>query len=184
MNNYCYGPDKVIGTEDDCGCPEGLICQNDGSCATPSLSPFKLKFRIKARKHHRANIKLIVIKKQTSEKLGEINIASEETGDVPSVSPLSGMKEGEVYDIVIKVPHCLSKKLQNIQWPPKDQLDFGEVIPGNLNDSDDVINSSDWAIMSEKWGSADPIADINEDGIVNTLDWSLMNQNWGKQGEE
>jgi hypothetical protein len=37
LNNYCYGPDKIAGTADDCGCSSG-ICQLDGSCQTAGCS--------------------------------------------------------------------------------------------------------------------------------------------------
>ena len=30
--NYCFGADRVVGTNDDCGCATGLTCQKDGSC--------------------------------------------------------------------------------------------------------------------------------------------------------
>ncbi len=31
VDNYCYGPDRVAGNSDDCGCASGT-CQSDGSC--------------------------------------------------------------------------------------------------------------------------------------------------------
>ena len=31
-NSFCYGPDGVAGNEDDCGCPIGFECENDGRC--------------------------------------------------------------------------------------------------------------------------------------------------------
>jgi hypothetical protein len=32
LENYCYGPDKVAGNQDDCGCAFNQRCQIDGSC--------------------------------------------------------------------------------------------------------------------------------------------------------
>jgi|GEM_PF-5301337 len=85
------------------------------------------------------------------------------------------------YDVVIKKKGFLAKKILGVSWPPAD-LDFGDMIAGNLQDSDDEINSLDWSVMKNAWGSTDLTADINGDGIVNTLDWSVLNRNWGMSG--
>ncbi len=36
LDNYCYGPDLIVGTTDDCGCSSGE-CQTDGSCEIVSF---------------------------------------------------------------------------------------------------------------------------------------------------
>ncbi len=41
LENYCYGPDQLVGTNDDCGCPEGEVCQSDGSCSSPDCGDGK-----------------------------------------------------------------------------------------------------------------------------------------------
>jgi len=37
----CYGPDRIIGNKDDCGCPEEYeFCESDGSCRLADISCF------------------------------------------------------------------------------------------------------------------------------------------------
>lgn len=50
---------------------------------------------------------------------------------------------------------------------------------GDFN-GDGTVNSIDWSIMNQYWGTSKPIADLNGDGIVNSIDWSIMNGNWGE----
>jgi hypothetical protein len=45
---------------------------------------------------------------------------------------------------------------------------------------DGIVNSLDWSIMKNKWGTSDAAADINRDGVANTLDWSIMKGEWGR----
>ncbi len=41
LKYMCYGPDRIVGNEDDCGCPEDYdVCEDDGSCRTPVISCF------------------------------------------------------------------------------------------------------------------------------------------------
>ena len=100
-----------------------------------------------------------------------------------SVDNPSQIVDGLSYDIVLKVPYYLTRKLTNVQWPPTIILDFGQTLAGDLDDND-VINEIDWSRMNSNWRTADPVADINEDSIVNTVDWGIMNKNWGMVGEE
>ena len=85
------------------------------------------------------------------------------------------------YDIFLEMPNYLRKKIQAPNLI--DSIAEKTLKIGNLDNSDQVINSSDWSVMLSKWGSADPNADFNEDGIVNTIDFSFMNRNWGISGD-
>jgi hypothetical protein len=86
------------------------------------------------------------------------------------------------YDLKVATPYHLSAWLKGKTFVSGSNLDLKATIlqpkAGNLQDSDDVINSLDWGVMSPKWGTNDAVADINKDGTVNTLDWGIMNKNW------
>lgn len=89
------------------------------------------------------------------------------------------------YYIMLVPPDHLSKKL-NIDLNSAENnfiVIDSDLRSGNLYDADDIINAVDWEQMSQRWGTGDPIADLNLDGLVNTLDWSRMNQYWGVKGD-
>lgn len=90
------------------------------------------------------------------------------------------------YIIMMVTPWHLSKKLDVSLSQPEVLLVVSEsdLKPGNLADTDDIINAADWDIMRGQWGSiAAPEVDLNQDGLVNTLDWSLMKKNWRVKGD-
>jgi len=145
-------------------------------------APFRFKYKIKGRKTYRALVR-ILFKDRRRVKIEEIESEGDKRGEIPSILP-SRVKEGEFYYVVIKIPHCLSKRV-SVKWPPSNrEINFGEIIPGNLDDRDNEINEKDWEVLKSKWGTSDTVADLNEDKLVNSIDWSLMNQFWGQKGEE
>ena len=85
------------------------------------------------------------------------------------------------YDIQIKPPGYLSKKLTNQNLSISTNLSFGELKAGDLN-NDNLINSFDFAVLNSKWNGQDPLADINQDTLVNTFDFAYLNSNWFLQG--
>jgi len=183
---YCQAG-TLIDDCSQCGCPGNQVCQADGTCQTSTQSPrpFNFKHKIQGKKRYRKRVTIKIYLPGTNNLVCsncEIEVETDDQGEAKGAKPPKRIPDG-VYDLVIKVPHCLSKRLSNVTWPPDTELDFGETKVGNLNDEDDVINSLDWSVMNSRWGTADEVADINEDGVVNTLDWSLMNQNWGQEGE-
>ena len=94
------------------------------------------------------------------------------------------LSKDQAYDILIKVPYFLSKKITNKLLD--DEIDFEkqgiELICGDLN-QDNIINSLDYATMKGKWQEQDSISDINEDNIVNAVDFSWLNRNWLVSGD-
>ena len=54
---------------------------------------------------------------------------------------------------------------------------------GDLND-DNEINSLDYSLFVNKYGSDDALADFNGDGEVNSLDYTIFLRNYGESGEE
>jgi len=104
--------------------------------------------------------------------LGELDI------NIPQQAVPAGL-----YDLKVVVPLYLSKKITNITWPTGLKIKFEDIPAGNLQDTDNVIDESDWDVMAEKWHTTDPVADINQDGQVNSLDWHYLNKNWGSTGD-
>jgi len=87
-----------------------------------------------------------------------------------------------LYDIKIEIANYLHKKIFNHNLV--DDITIPQTLKiGNLDNTDQEINSSDWGVMLSKWGTADPDADFNEDGLVNTIDWAWMNRNWLSIGD-
>jgi len=173
---YCQNG-NLIDNCSVCGCPSNQVCQVDGSCLTPVQSePFNVNLKKQGRTDATGPIIIRIYQSGTANLVAEINTNVNSQGKAQGLR-FNQQISGGTYDLVIKIPNYLRKKLANVIWPPTQELDFGEILTGNLYDADNVINSSDWAIMSGKWGTADKVSDLNQDGIVNTLDWSLMNKN-------
>lgn len=150
---------------------------------TPEKKPIKIKFTIEGKKDYQADkIIIIVFTLNTDNVVYQTTGSSDTNGKIAKDIDLTNLPIG-TYDFKIKVPYCLTKKIKNISWPTTEELNFDKCFAGNLQNQDDVINSLDWSILNEKWGTNDAVADINGDGIVNTLDWSLMNKNWGKTSD-
>ncbi|MGA1466486.1 MAG: dockerin type I repeat-containing protein [Phycisphaerales bacterium] len=53
----------------------------------------------------------------------------------------------------------------------------GDSIPGDLN-LDGIVNGADLSILLGAWGTADPIADIDDSGEVNGADLAILLGNW------
>lgn len=154
---------------------------------TPTPTPldpraFDFKFRKQGISNYADTVIIRIYQAGTTDLVATIYQTTTADGTAQDVLHIERIPDG-TYDIIIKTSYCLTKKLTNVSWPPIQELDFGETKTGNLNDSDDIINSLDWSVMNSGWGTADAISDINGDGIVNTLDWSFMNSNWGQTGE-
>lgn len=86
------------------------------------------------------------------------------------------------YDILLYSSLYLKKKKNNVALSSDSTISLPTLPAGDLN-SDNVINSLDWSLMSPKWFSQDAVADINGDNIVNTIDFSFLNKNWSLTGD-
>ncbi len=141
----------------------------------------RIKYKLEGRKENNAPVKIIVFAKGTNNIISEtdLNVSASGEKDID----FSSIPNGN-YDVLIKVPHYLPKKLSNILIKDNQNaavIDFNNLLAGNIKDSDNVINSLDWSLMRSQWGRTDkPAADINQDGIVNSLDWYYLSKNWGK----
>lgn len=88
---------------------------------------------------------------------------------------------GGLYDIAVSSPLYLNAKVFEYNLSSNATVVLPILQAGDLN-SDNIINSLDWSVMSGRWFSNDASADINSDGIVNSLDWSVMSGNWFQTG--
>ncbi|TSC95865.1 MAG: Uncharacterized protein Athens101410_311 [Parcubacteria group bacterium Athens1014_10] len=145
------------------------------------IKPIKIKIKLEGKQNFASQLTLYVLRTGTENIVFQTSGTSGSNGKLEIDTDESSLPAG-VYDFKIKIPNYLSKKVSKITWPSEAEIEFDDIIAGNLQDSDNIINSLDWSLMSGKWGTNDQKADINNDGIVNTLDWSLMNKNWGKTG--
>lgn len=102
--------------------------------------------------------------------------ASNEVG-LPSITLNPG-----IYDLLTSTSGWLKKKMLAVNIVSNAVINLPSLPAGDLN-SDNVINSLDWSLMSPKWFSSDPVADINKDNIVNTIDFSFLNKNWALVGD-
>src|SRR3989338_4257370 len=51
-------------------------------------------------------------------------------------------------------------------------------------DGSGKVNSLDYAVLLQKFGTADPLADFDGSGLVNSLDHSMLLSNWNKTGDD
>jgi len=143
---------------------------------------FKVKIRLERRKSFSSELTFYVLEHGTQTIVYQFSGSSNASGHCEKNISLATLPSG-TYDIRVKAPGYLTKKIESVTWPTETEIEIGELVAGNLQDEDNEINSLDWSIMNGLWGSSDPNADINQDGLVNALDWSIMNKNWGKVGE-
>lgn len=86
------------------------------------------------------------------------------------------------YDILVSTSSYLKKKKVNVVLSSNLTVSLLALPAGDLN-SDNVVNSLDWSLMSPKWFTNDATADINKDSLINTIDFSLLNKNWAQSGD-
>jgi hypothetical protein len=106
------------------------------------------------------------------------NKSTNSSGIASNISHTSRIPDGS-YDILVKIPYHLPKKLSNQTWPPSSTLNFGELKSGDTN-NDNQINAQDLSILLSNWQTSHAISDLNGDGQVNSLDFSYININWNQ----
>lgn len=147
----------------------------------PTPENIRVEITMEGKARYNKVIILQILEKDTENIVKTITITPGQDGK--GIAQASNL-EKKLYDLRIKADVYLSRKLTDVSLPNEDvEFKVPKLLAGNLQDDDDTINSLDWSIMNGKWGTDDPVADINEDKIINSLDWSIMNTNWGKSGD-
>lgn len=168
--------------KDSSGASYGPVYSNVVS-VTRTSSVFSLSCTLEGTMNFTASPTLYIKTAGATTIIKTMSVALSSSGTA-SLSQPTELSLGTRYDFVLKVPYYLSRKISNILWPPASTMSFGAALAGNLNNSDDAINTLDWSVMNSKWRTDDAIADINKDGQVNTIDWGIMNKNWHLSGQE
>ncbi len=169
--------------EDSQGNKYGPVASNVVTTKIKNIiaTPIKLNIKLEGKQTFDSAVMIYALQAGTENIVFQTSGITGTNGKVELNTTSTKLPSG-IYDFRIEASQYLSKKTTNITWPSALEIDFGDMLAGNLQDDDDEINSLDWSLMSNKWGTNDASADINKDGIVNALDWSLMNKNWGKKG--
>ena len=141
----------------------------------------KVKALLEGKKRFNKKLMIRILDPESKEdRLTPFEETADEVGKIDKEIDVADLPSGK-YQVLVKRQGYLAKKVV-ISWPTTTEAVMGKLSAGDLND-DNIINSLDWSVMSNKWRSSDVVADINEDGIVNTLDWGFLNKNWGKEGD-
>jgi len=119
-------------------------------------------------------------------KAGELNPVlkfsqvTDSSGKV-SLPSNSGLFSG-AFDILVKSDKYLSKKTRGLNLKSDMNINLEQMSAGDLN-SDGIINSLDWSLLSSNWFTSNSSYDLSGDGFVNSLDWSIMSKNWFLMGD-
>lgn len=149
----------------------------------------KIKIVIAPEKNYRKDISQVRLRIRDSS-TKQVKIELKQDADAQGAIeyiPNNVMKE--TVDLVIQAPHMLTKVAKNVDLNGTETIPL--VVPdikvGNLQDTDDVINSLDWAVLSSKWGTGDKDADFNQDDLINlphkSPDSSLVMERLSRRGE-
>ncbi len=146
--------------------------------ATPqaTASALQLRVALEGKVDYARSMTVYFLQQGTDAVIYEVNVDSDSSGAIRHNIFMS-ILPSNTYDVRIAAPTYLTKRV-TASWPTSDEVDMGELLAGNLQESDAIINELDWSIMANRWHTSDPIADINDDGDVNTLDWHYLNKNW------
>ncbi|MDD5750181.1 MAG: hypothetical protein PHU56_00820 [Candidatus Pacebacteria bacterium] len=174
--------------EDDSGGSYGPVYSNEAivfKIAAP-VSPAN-KFSIQFSKERQTNYQeaaTLRFKNASGQIVREMTVSTNVSGKSGDINNPAELVNGQSYGCVLKVRYHLTKRIDNVVWPPSSFLDFGELLAGNLIDTDNTVDSADFSYLGSKWRTNDSVADINKDGIVNAIDWGIMNKNWHITGTE
>lgn len=120
------------------------------------------------------------------EYLLSFNIDVPSTGEYKGLS-MAGLTQGDKYTAYIKAPAQIATSSAFLLKAAETNLGTFNLITGDLNE-DNVINSADYTIAKQAYGSTPGSekwvenADFNLDGIINNSDLSLIVKHFGKTG--
>jgi hypothetical protein len=126
---------------------------------------------------------------------GVIQFVNSTNGTVVKEIPFTTNTNGDFsFYVPISLPSTIFIRVKITGYLPKklDSPDLTTATPSTLNipklpagdfNGDWVINSFDYAFLSQNWYKPAPSYDINQDGVINSLDYSILSRNWNKIGE-
>ena len=103
-----------------------------------------------------------------------------------------GLDPTLTYDIFVKAPNYLQSKLESVQLQPlpaNNALDFGQQVPGDVND-DNQVTGEDYVLLKNSYDLSveDPgfneMADFNCDNFISGEDYVFLKVNYNKIGEQ
>lgn len=97
---------------------------------------------------------------------------------------LAGLNPGSVYTAFVKGASQIDTASTFTMSPTATNLNNDQpltLISGDLNE-DNIINSTDYTIARNLYGTWNERADFNKDGVINNYDLSLISGNMGKTG--
>ena len=86
------------------------------------------------------------------------------------------------YDIGVKSSKYIAKKITGVSLVSDSNVSLSQMNAGDVN-SDGIINSLDWSLLSSNWFTSNASYDLNGDGFINSLDWSIVSKNWFLTGD-
>lgn len=111
------------------------------------------------------------------------------SGEYANLS-LAGLNPGTQYTALLKGAAQIATASAFTMSPTVSSLNGGKAInllAGDLNE-DNVVNTSDYAIVQKAYGSAansanwNELADFNKDGIINSFDLAIISKNLNQTG--
>jgi len=135
------------------------------------LYHLKVRALLEGKKKFNKKLMIRILDPESREdRLTPFEETADQAGEIDKEIDVADLPSGK-YEVLVKRQGYLAKKVV-ISWPTTTEAVVGKLSAGDLND-DNIINSLDWSVMSNKWHSKETniVADINEDNIVNTLDW-------------
>lgn len=99
-------------------------------------------------------------------------------GDFQALTPLTGG-----YDLLVKADHWLRRAVPNVTISPPgiEGLNF-VLLNGDIN-GDNSINSDDFDLLVQDFGTTGPTADLDGNGWVDSDDFDILVLNFGGEGD-
>jgi len=108
-------------------------------------------------------------------------------GDVETRTDAEGQftmpMDSDNYNLTLTIPGYLDGQAEGQIPADAQEMDLGEItLLGGDVTNDQEIDIFDLALIGSRYGSDDPVADINGDGLVDIFDLSLAASNYGQRG--
>jgi len=112
-----------------------------------------------------------------------INFDSTNADTSSRISIPDGSINPGTYDIRIASANYLAKRYTTVALDTNTNFIVPTPLRAGDLTNDGTINSLDWSLMNDFWGTPNVVADINTDGQTNSIDFSYLNDNWFGEGD-